>query len=196
MLLLRKTLNLFSSLWTAWLWCTRPWVWRSTLTKLRLFSSSREWSQVITINGDELKNVPHFKYLGSILAGNCSMDEEVNNRINSAASAFARIRSRVIRSHDLRIQTKSAVYRAICLSTLLYCCETWTLHRRHVKRLERFHIQCVRKILGVTWQNRVPYVELLSRAGLSSIECMLLRAQLRWVGHVFRMPDFRYPRQN
>ena len=111
------------------------------------------------------------------------------------STAFARIRSRVIRNHDLRIQTKSEVYRAICLSTLLYCCETWTLHRRHVKRLEHFDIKCVRKILGVTWQNRVPYVELLSRAGLSSIECMLLRAQLSWAGHVFRMPDFRYPRQ-
>ena len=102
------------------------------------------------------------------------MDEEINNRINSAATAFARIRSKVIRSHDLPIQTKSAGCRAVCMSTLLYCCETWTLHRKHVKRLVHFHIQCERKILIVTWQNRIPNTELLSRAGLTSIECMLL----------------------
>ena len=31
--------------------------------------------QVITINGDELKNVPHFKYLGSILSTDWSVDD-------------------------------------------------------------------------------------------------------------------------
>ena len=109
---------------------------------------------------------------------------------------FARIRSKVIRTQDLRIQTKSVVYHAVCLPTLLYYfCETWTLLRRHVKRLEHFHIQCVHKILGLTWQNRIPYTELLSKAGLTSIECMLLLAQLRWADHVFRMQNTRYPIQ-
>ena len=77
---LQQPLNCLAEVYTAM--C----VWCSIRTKLRLFSSSRDWShllaagaQVISINGDELKNVPQFKYLGSILSAGCSMDEEIRS---------------------------------------------------------------------------------------------------------------------
>ena len=35
--------------------------------------------------------------------------------------------------------------------------------------------------------------EIRSRAGVPSIESMLLHRQLRWLGHVIRMPDSRLP---
>ena len=35
--------------------------------------------------------------------------------------------------------------------------------------------------------------EIRSRAGIPSIESMLLHRQLRWLGHVIRMPDSRLP---
>lgn len=149
----------------------------------------------ITVAGAELKTASQFTYLGSIVSSDCSQDAEVNNRIRNASASFARIRKRVILNHNLKTSTKVSVYRAVCLSVLLYGSETLTLYVRHVKLLESFHIQCLKKILGLNWQDRVPHTEILTRAGLPSVECLLLRGQLRWVGHVLRMPVVRYPRR-
>ena len=149
----------------------------------------------ISISDRNLKVTPYFCYLGSLLSSDCTADDEINKRINKALASFARIRKKVILNHNLRIATKVAVYRAVCLSVLFYGCETFTIYRRHIKLLENFNMQCIKKILGITWRDRVPYTEMLTRTGLQSIECQLLRRQLRWVGHVLRMPDERYPKQ-
>jgi len=45
--------------------------------------------------------------------------------------------------------TKIAVYKAICVSILLYGCELWTPYRRHIKTLEAFHIRCLKSIIGI-----------------------------------------------
>ena len=149
----------------------------------------------IMIDGASLKVTNQFVYLGAILSADCSADAEVDNRIGKASAAFARIREKVINSHNLRLATKIAVYKAICLSVLLYGIETITVYARHLKLFERLHVRCVREILGLTWQDRVPRAEMLSRVGLLSIECMIAKNQLRWVGHVHRMSGDRYPRK-
>ena len=149
----------------------------------------------IFIDDTPLKVTNKFMYLGAILSSDCSIDAELCSRIGKASSAFAKIREKVIRSHNLSLTTRVAVYKAICLSVLLYGCETLTLYARHIRLLERFHIRCIREMLGLGWQDRVPHVEMLARVNLTSIECMVARNQLRWIGHVYRMPPERYPRR-
>ena len=83
----------------------------------------------------------------------------------------------------------------MCISTLLYGAETWTFYRSHLKQLERFHINCLQKILGLSWQDRLPHTHILERANCTSIEALITQRQLRWVGHVIRMPDDRLPKQ-
>jgi len=87
-----------------------------------------------------------------------------------------------------------AVYNAICVSTLLYTCEGWTTYRRHIRALETFHIRCLQTILRVHWWDKIPHVEIRRRAGTTCLETILLRRQLRWLGHVIRMPGNRLPR--
>ena len=42
---------------------------------------------------------------------------------------------------------------------------------------------------------RMPDTEVLTRAGLPSIHMLLKKAQLRWAGHVARLPDYRLPKK-
>ena len=81
------------------------------------------------------------------------------------------------------------------LPSLLHGCETWTCYRRHTKKLDQFHLRCLRKILCVSWKDHVPNQEILRRAELTGIEAMLNQAQLRWSGHVTRMDNSRLPKQ-
>ena len=149
----------------------------------------------IYIDEIALKTQHQFCYLGSILSSNCSIDAEINSRIGKACASFAKLRKDVIHTHNLRLATRVAVYKSVCLSVLLYGLETMTLYRRHMNLLERFHIRCVKEMLGLTWQDRITHNEMLRRTNLQSIEGILTKAQLRWAGHVYRMPNERYPKR-
>ena len=56
-------------------------------------------------------------------------------------------------------------------------------------------MRALRSILGMRWQDRITNLEVLDRAECTSIETLLNKAQLRWVGQIIRMDDPRMPRQ-
>ena len=77
----------------------------------------------------------------------------------------------------------------------LYGCETWTVYQRHAKKLNHFHLTCLRKLLNIQWQDKVPDTEVLHSAASLSIYTILRKSQIRWAGHVVRMPEHRIPKQ-
>ena len=149
----------------------------------------------INIEGIVLKEVSSFKYLGSFISNNCKTDDEIHSRVSKASSAFGRLRARVFSNHDLKLSTKIKVYNAVVLSALLYCSEAWTPYRKQIRVLEAFHIGCLQRILDITWRDRVPHSDILKKTNCQSIEAILHRNRLRWLGHVIRMPDHRLPKQ-
>ena len=59
------------------------------------------------------------------------------------------------------------------------------------KILNPFRTSCLRKLLKIKWQDRIPDTEVLKKARMQSVHTLLKVAQLRWTGHVTRMPDER-----
>ena len=117
----------------------------------------------------------------------------IQRRINLASSAFGRLSKRVFGNQNLTILTKIVVYNAVVVSTILYGCETWVPYRHHIRLLVSFHIRHLQLILGLRWWHIVTHSEIRSRAGIPTIESMLLHCQLRWLGHVIRKPHSRLP---
>ena len=149
----------------------------------------------ITVKGQRLEAVEHFTYLGSTLSRSATVDAEVNSRIAKASSAFGRLQKTVWDRRGIQQQTKIKVYKAVVISTLLYGCETWTIYRRHEKLLQHFHLRCLRSILNIRWQDKIPDTEVLERAQLPGVIATIRKAQTRWAGHVSRMPNSRIPKQ-
>ncbi|BHF78171.1 hypothetical protein SprV_0602128300 [Sparganum proliferum] len=149
----------------------------------------------ISVNGTQLQVVENFPYLGSTLSHNTKIDDEVANRISKASQAFGRLQSTVWNRHGLQLRTKLKMYKAVILPTLLYGAETWTVYARQARRLNHFHLSCLRRILRLNWQDRIPDTEVLERTGILSIYTMLRQMQLRWSGHLVRMDDERLPKR-
>ena len=80
----------------------------------------------IKIENTTLNVVNKFKYLGSIISDDCSIEREINNRIRLASDAFGRLRNKVWNCREITLATKLIVYQAIVISVLLYGCETWS----------------------------------------------------------------------
>ena len=123
------------------------------------------------------------------------IDDEVIARTAKASVAFGRLRTNVWERNGIRLDTKLKVYKAVVLPTLLYACETWTVYKRHAKKLDHFHLSCLRKILKIRGQDKIPDTEVLKKAKMQSVHTLLKLAQLRWTGHVTRMPDERLPKK-
>ena len=103
--------------------------------------------------------------------------------------------TRVWRERGITQSTKLAVYRSVVLPTSLYGCETWTCYRKHLKKLDQFHLRCLRRLLGISWEDRVTNQEVLRRSSMPGVEVLIMKAQLRWTGHVMKMEDSRLPKQ-
>ena len=107
---------------------------------------------------------------------------------------MGRLSRRVWENTKLTTNTKIAVYQACVLSTLMYGSECWTLYSRQEQRLNAFHLRCIRRILGISWQQHITNDEVLKRAGIPSMFSILAKRRLRWLGHVGRMEDGRIPK--
>ena len=84
----------------------------------------------IKVNNRELKEVDHFKYLGSLLT------REIKMRIAIAKEACNRKMS--LLTSKLNIELKKKLVRCYVLSIALYGSETWTLRKLEWKYLGSF----------------------------------------------------------
>ena len=106
--------------------------------------------QPINIRGGTIETVTKFKYLGTIIEANGSVQREVENRISKASRVFGALKRPVFADKDLSLATKRLLYCAIVLGVLLYGAETWPVKRDNSRKLEVFHNRCLRSILGIS----------------------------------------------
>ena len=140
----------------------------------------------IVIGDRYIPIVNEFVYLGSVITCDLSDEADVDRRIQKAGNAFGMIKKCIFSSSKIKLNVKANVYRTFILPILLYGVECWCLTEKLLNRLRSFHHRCVRAMCRVT---------LLERLSFNSIDTYVCRQQLRWAGHVIRMPWSRLPRK-
>ena len=150
-------------------------------------------------NGRFIPVISEFRYLGSYITRDGSDTKDVRARINSAARAFGALSKCIFQSRHVKRDAKRAVYERLILSICLYGCESWCLKETLYTELRQFHARCVRSMsrtnLHHTWIHRISTKNLEKELGLDSMNNYIARRQLRWLGHVSRMPFDRLPRR-
>ena len=73
----------------------------------------------ISADGNPLKNVDTFTYLGSCINSTANLVEEILGHISRASQAFWLLHTRVWHEQGLSTKTKLAVYKAVALPSLL-----------------------------------------------------------------------------
>ena len=106
----------------------------------------------------KLQSIDKFTYLESTLSRAVHIDDEFTARTVKARVAFGRLRSNFWERNGIRLHTKLKVYKAVVLPTLLHS-ETCTVYQRHARRLNHVHLSCLRKLLNIRWQDKIPAEE-------------------------------------
>ena len=179
------------------LFCARP-LW-TYLDKETLDDTNLD--DITLPNGRFIPVISEFRYLGSYITRDGTDTKDVRARINSAARAFGALSKCIFQSRHVERDAKRAVYERLILSICLYGCESWCLKETLYKELRQFHARCVRTMsrtnLHHTWIHHISTKNLEKELGLDSMNNYIARRQLqlRWLGHVSRMPFDRLPRR-
>ena len=164
------------------------------LKKTQVMAQDVDSPPSISISNHELDVVHDLVYLGSTISDSLTLDMEINKCIRKAATTMSSLTKRVWTNEKLTEHTKIQVYRACALSTLLYGSKSWILQVRQEKKLNAFHMRCLRCILHITWQDKVTNNSILERAGIPSMYTLLKQRHMRWLGHVVHMDVGRIPK--
>ena len=142
-------------------------------------NSTMTMEEDINVDKTTLNPVKEFTYLCSIIARDGHIKEELQKRMSKASMSFGHLCERLWNNHNVSITVKVKIYRAIILSTLLNRAETWTVYRMHLKKLHAFMMRHLRSIMKIRWQDKVTNIKVIKRAGLPTMEDVLIRKNLR-----------------
>ena len=104
----------------------------------------------VEVNGADVEQVKHFKYLGSLFTNDGRLQKEIETRTTIATSALARTKN-IWKDHNITIRSKYRLLRALVISCFLYGCETWTLTQGLEKHITAFEHHCYSRLLKIPY---------------------------------------------
>jgi hypothetical protein len=130
----------------------------------------------LELNGQQIEWVRDFKYLGSYVA---SSEADIRTRKGQAWGAFWKMKD-VFRSKSLRIGLKMKIFKAACLTILLYGCESWILNEKLAKSLDSFATSCYRIMLNIKRLDKITNEEVYKRVAVGGTASILSQEQCRY----------------
>ena len=86
------------------------------------------------IDNTSIERVEEFKYLGTTITHQNSIQEEIKSRLKLGNACYHSVQN-LLFSRLLSKNLKIKIYRTIILPVVLYGCETWSLTLREERRL-------------------------------------------------------------
>ncbi|KAK3570388.1 hypothetical protein QTP86_019270, partial [Hemibagrus guttatus] len=147
--------------------------------------NEREGSGTVRLQGEEVKKVQEFKYLGSTVQSNGKWGKEVKKRVQAGWNGWRKV-SGVLCDRKISARIKGKVYKTVVRPAMLYGLETVSLRKRQEAELEVAELKMLRFSLGVTRLDRIRNEYIRETAHVGRLGDKVREARLRWFGHVQR----------
>ena len=96
----------------------------------------------------------------------------------------------VLKSRDINWPTKVHIIKAMVFPVVMYGCESWTVKKAELRRIDVSELWCWRRLLRVPWTARRPIQSLLKEISPEySLEGLMLKLKLQYFGHLMRRAD-------
>ena len=157
-------------------------------TEHRPSMSTRENPLPMKRNGEELKNVDHFKYLGSVIDKDGTIDRDVDIRVKAAWGSWRKLTG-VLYDRKIPLRLKANVdplYEAIIRPALTYGSECWVMKVTNKRNISTTEMRMLRMFLGVLRRDHTRNEEIRRILHLSPIDEVMRSGRLRWFGLVQR----------
>ena len=139
----------------------------------------------VSVHGNILGHVQSFVYLWSLFTSYARSDK-FRRRIGIAKSTFT-LMNIILTARNINIAVRVRVLKCYIWSTLLYGCETWAISGDMIKKLEALETWFYRRMLRISWKEKVTNVEVYRRMNTSTFLLIdIVHRQLTFLGHILR----------
>ena len=108
-----------------------------------------------------------------------SLDPSTNNNLDS-----------IFKSRDITLPTKVRVVKAIVFPVVMYGCESWTVRKAELQRIDASELWCWRRLWRIPWTARRSNQFILKEISPEySLEGLMLKLKLQYIGHLMGRTD-------
>ena len=140
--------------------------------------------QALLVNGQPIKQVSHFVYLGSEVPDSEAAFQQRRQKAWVVAAKLDKVAKSSASEH-----LKARLFRATVESVLLYAAETLAVSNTLGKKIDGAHSALLRHSMGIHWLMRVSNEELYQRADCPCGSKTVRIRRLGLYGHVMRHPS-------
>jgi len=91
----------------------------------------------------------------------------------------------ILQSRDITLPTKVRLVKAMVFPVVMYGCESWTIRKAELRRIDAFELWCWRRLLRVPWTARRSNQSILQEISPTcSLEGLMLKLKLQYFGHL------------
>lgn len=145
----------------------------------------------IEIDGHNIEQVTHFKYLGTTIDSGGNQERDIIERADRAIKTYHMLKTGFIRKKEISRRTKMTVYQTVFRPILTYGSETWVLDRKLKSKIQAIEMKYLRTVKGVTRRDRIRNVDIREELKIKPVLKYIEERQLSWWGHLHRMESDR-----
>ena len=140
----------------------------------------------VRVDGEQIDEVEHFKYLGSLKAANGRCEKDIRTRIGMAKKRMLELVT-IWKDRGIRQELKVKLVRALVWTVLTYGAEGWTLLKADEKRIQAAEMWIYRRMLRISWkERRTNESVMLQLSTTRQLLGFVLRRKLSYFGHTHR----------
>ena len=153
--------------------------------KTEMINMNNENARDCVINNRVVRQVERFKYLGTYLSKDGTLQCEFEERLRKANQAMGMLKA-IWNNANFSVHTKLKIYKTIVRTILIYGHESWYSTVKSDNKFLAFENKALRRILGIKWWQRVSNERLREITGLQPVDEYIRMSRWKWLGHVFR----------
>ena len=91
----------------------------------------------------------------------------------------------ILKSRDITLPTKVHLVKTMVFPVVMYGCESWTVKKAELQRIDIFELRCWRRLLRVPWIARRSNQSIVKDFSPGCcLEVLMLKLKLQYFGHL------------
>ena len=141
------------------------------------------------IDGETVETVADFIFLGSKITADGDCSHEIKRHILLGRKVMTNLDS-IFKSRYITLSTKVCLVKAMVFPVVMYGCESWTIKKDELLRIDAFELWYWRRLLRVSWTARRSNQSILKEISPGcSLVGLMLKLKLQYFGHLMGRAD-------
>jgi hypothetical protein len=153
------------------------------------------------MEGNIIKMVKQFKYLGTKEESKGIIDAEVKKRIGTMYTAYNKFDKVTFSNKHLSLKTKLEMFVCMVIPAGTYNCSCWNLNAKQLKKFVSVARRLLTRLINFKGRNYISYdyilklTHILGAINMVPMHLLIQRQRMKLFGHIIRMKDDRQVKQ-